>query len=148
MRASITDWPATGIIMTCHDQVHVCHYVYYVVTGCRPFTRFVSFRSVPVSHSGFYNLPMHTALRHAHQLLKCQRLKICLLWCGRCFLQGPFQVANYARMIIPGSTWPLPLLTKSTRMASSATLPHDLLIRLANYGPPAHALWLTATSDI
>ena len=40
-----------------------------------------------------------------------------LFWCGF-FLQGPFPVANYTRIII---SWPLPLPAQSTRMASSAT---------------------------
>ena len=37
--------------------------------------------------------------------------------------------------MIPGSFWTRPLSTKSTRTASSATPPHDSLIRLANPRP-------------
>ena len=57
----------------------------------------------------------------------------------RSFLQGPLPVANYTRIIIPGSFWTRPPLTTNTRMASSATPPHDSLIELANaHGPPTH----------
>ena len=55
----------------------------------------------------------------------------------RPFLQGALPVANYTRIIIPGRFWTRPPSTKSTRMASSATPLHDLLIELAI--PDAHA---------
>ena len=58
----------------------------------------------------------------------------------RCFLQGPFPVANYTRIIIPGRFWTRPPSTKSTRMASSATPLHDSLIELANPDAHAHAI--------
>ena len=58
----------------------------------------------------------------------------------RCFLQGPFPVANYTRIIIPGRFWTRPPATKSTRMASSATPLHDSLIELANPDAHAHAI--------
>ena len=47
----------------------------------------------------------------------------------RSFLRGPF------RIVIPGSSWPLPISTTNTHMASSATPPHESLIRLAKSGP-------------
>ena len=56
------------------------------------------------------------------------------------FLQGPLPVANYTRIMIPGSSWTCPPPTKNTRMASSVTPPHDSLIELANPHAHAHAL--------
>ena len=46
--------------------------------------------------------------------------------------------ANYTCIIIPGSSWALPLPTKTTQMASSA---HDSLIKLANSKPSTHTPW-------
>ena len=59
---------------------------------------------------------------------------LALMWAitMQSFLQGPLPVANYTHIIIPGSSWTCPPSTKNTRMASSSTPPHSLLIELAN----------------
>ena len=58
-------------------------------------------------------------------------LYVTLMWT----ITDLFFSSHSTRIIIPGSSWPLPLPTKSICMASSATPTHDSLIKLANSAP-------------
>ena len=58
----------------------------------------------------------------------------------RSFLRGPFPVANYTLIVIPGSSWPLPLPTTNTYYSFLRHTPQKSLIRLARSGPHPHPL--------